>query len=393
MISERPTYQFGQTAQVPRAALRFDAPDIEIGNNGEGAKTAPVKMVARSGQPIEHWFWGKVVHDLSGMVLNKPRLPIDYCHDDEQVIGYLNKFDIASGDLVVSGAIVPYEPDDEDMAAEVLYKAQQGIPYEASINFGGDGIQIQEVADGEVTPVNGYMFEGPGIVIRQWPLRGVAICPYGADANTSTEFKDSESFTIKHVSPKGETRKDNSVMSQENKPAEAAVAAVETSNTPTAPKEAAPAPAPAVELGQSKAEAAPAVEAKPDTKLTAADYGTAFGDVGYRWFHEGKPFSQATAEFVSQLKSAHESAISKLAMDHKAAMEAKDAELTGLKDRLSAEPRGNPAAAFSGEVAKPSATEAKVKKFENSLGSKGLATFAANLVLPVGKPAELPEKK
>jgi hypothetical protein len=37
-----------------------------------------------------------------------------------------------------------------------------------------------------VAPVNGYQFEGPGIIVREWPLRGVAICPYGADANTES---------------------------------------------------------------------------------------------------------------------------------------------------------------------------------------------------------------
>lgn len=40
--------------------------------------------------------------------------------------------------------------------------------------------------DGEIAPVNGYDFEGPGVIIREWPLRGVAICPYGADANTES---------------------------------------------------------------------------------------------------------------------------------------------------------------------------------------------------------------
>jgi len=62
---------------------------------------------------------------------------------------------------------------------------REGVPYEASINFGGDGIKIQELGDGETTEVNGARFDGPGIVVREWPLRGVAICPYGADMNTA----------------------------------------------------------------------------------------------------------------------------------------------------------------------------------------------------------------
>ena len=33
--------------------------------------------------------------------------------------------------------------------------------------------------------VNGKKFVGPGRVFRKWPLRGVALCPYGADNQTS----------------------------------------------------------------------------------------------------------------------------------------------------------------------------------------------------------------
>lgn len=169
---------------IPAAACAFAGGTVDLGDNGENAKTAPVRLKARSGQPIEHWFWGRVVHDLAGMRLNKSRLTIDYAHNDSEVLGYLNHFDTESGDLVASGALIPFA--DDDRASEVLFKMRQGVPYEASIFFGGDGIKVQEIGDGEVSPVNGYDFEGPGIIIREWPLRGVAICPYGADANTET---------------------------------------------------------------------------------------------------------------------------------------------------------------------------------------------------------------
>lgn len=170
---------------IPADACTLVSGAFELGDNGENSKTAPIRMVARSGQPIEHWFWGRVVHDLAGMHMHKSRLPIDYVHDAKEVIGYLNRFDTESGDLVASGALVPF--GDSDRATEVVYKAKQGVPYEASINFGGDGIRIQEIGDGQVTDVNGFVFEGPGVVIREWPLRGVAVCPYGADMNTESK--------------------------------------------------------------------------------------------------------------------------------------------------------------------------------------------------------------
>ncbi len=75
---------------------------------------------------------------MEGMTLHKDRLALDYVHDSKEVIGYLNHFDIASGDLVTSGALVPFK--DTDRATEIMHKLSEGVPYEASINFGGDGI-------------------------------------------------------------------------------------------------------------------------------------------------------------------------------------------------------------------------------------------------------------
>lgn len=185
-------------AQIPSAACRLAGGEVEIGDNGDNAKTAPIRLKARSGQPIEHWYWGKVVHDLAGMRLSKPRLTVDYAHNDNEVLGYLNHFNTESGDLITSGALTPFR--DDDRASEVLYKMRQGVPYEASIFFGGDGIKIEEIGDGMMTQVNGRQFDGPGIVIREWPLRGVAICPYGADQNTeSAAMSSGETYTATKV--------------------------------------------------------------------------------------------------------------------------------------------------------------------------------------------------
>lgn len=170
--------------QIPSGACTLVVGDFQLGDNGENSKSAPIKLVARSGGAIEHWFWGNVVHDMAGMYLHKSRLPIDYVHDAKEIIGYLNKFDTESGDLVTSGALTPFKGDDR--ATEILFKMGEGVPYEASINFGGDGIKVQELNQGQVEQVNGQEFEGPGIIVREWPLRGVAICPYGADANTES---------------------------------------------------------------------------------------------------------------------------------------------------------------------------------------------------------------
>lgn len=318
-----------QTKPVPASACRMRCGEWTLRDNGPNSKTMPVSMTARSGQPIEHWYWGKVIHDLAGMKLAKPRLPIDYCHEDTKVIGYLNHFDASSGDLVASGALIPY--GENDIAAEVIYKAKEGIPYEASINFGGDGIKIEELAAGQVAQVNGRTFEGPGIIIREWPLRGVAVCPYGADMNTSTNFnaeKDRQivitklavaSVTAEEpmniVKPATEAAKAVEVEPKELKAEAAPVAAVEAKVETPEPA------APAVVEADPKALAQP--EVKPEEKPHARFVAT-FGDRGATWFLEGKTYTEC-AEIV---------------------LAERLAKITELQAQLASAPRGNPAVTF-----------------------------------------------
>lgn len=232
---------------VPKAACMLAGGQVEMGSNGENAKSAPIKLKARSGDSIEHWYWGKVIHDLAGMRVHKTRLTIDYAHNDDEVLGYLNHFDTAGGDLIASGALTPWREDDR--ASEVMFKMAQGVPYEASIFFGGDGIKIEEVGEGMMQTVNGRQFEGPGVIIREWPLRGVAICPYGADANTETSaLAQGETVAVQTVTPTEESK-----MSDEQQTVEA-----EAKAEGVVPVEAA-----AVE-----AEAAPETD-KPEVNLSA----------------------------------------------------------------------------------------------------------------------------
>ena len=270
-----------RTKTVPVSALRFTVDSFELGDNGDDAKTAPFRMVARSGQPIEHWYWGNIVHDLSG-VRHKGKVPIDYAHDDKEIIGYANHFSTESGNLEVSGALVPYRGSDR--ATEVIYKQKQGVPYEASINFGGSGIRIEQVAEGESAEVNGYTLDGPAVVVREWPLRGVAVCPYGADANTSTEFSCTEQVEVE-------------VMSKDNTAVVEAAQAVEDDTVDNTAAEAAelvekPEPA-AVEVAAELTE-----EAKPD----GLRFLESFGDRGGVWFAQGLTFEESQQKYLAELE-------------------------------------------------------------------------------------------
>lgn len=282
--------------EIPANAARLCVGTFEIGDNGENAKTAPLRMVARSGQPIEHWYWGRVVHDLSGMRLSKPRVVVDYCHDDEQIIGYLNRFSTESGDLEVSGALVPYDRSD-DKATEIIFKSRAGIPYEASIDFRGP-LRIEELDAGVSAEVNGYTFEGPGTIIREWPLRAVAVCPHGADENTESVLSNGDKLTI-HVSKRKAT------MSEEIR-TEEAPEAVETVDTEVTPVETPPAAGDVVETEVDEVQASePAAAGDGNESVPAAPgrrFLDAFGDRGGVWFAEGRTFEEATQLHVAALQ-------------------------------------------------------------------------------------------
>ncbi len=219
--------------QIPAEACKMHFGEVEFVDNGEGSKTAKIRLKARSGDAINHWYWGKIAHDLSGM-RHKNRIPVDYAHNDGEVLGYVNHFDVASGDLVAAGALTPWR--DDDRASEVIYKMRHGVPYEASIFFGDDSMAVEEVQDGVTAQVNGREFVGPGVIIRQWSLRGIAICPYGADSQTeSVALSGGKTFSASVIAAIEGQEMDKEIKTDEAQPTElaAAVEPVETVETPT----------------------------------------------------------------------------------------------------------------------------------------------------------------
>lgn len=173
------------TCAVPRLAVRLAAA-VELPKEGGTSTRFPVSILALTRHPVTHWFWGRIVHDMTGLRLPKPTVPLDFCHDPSDVVGYADRFDVSSGDLVVSGALVSV--DGRDRAHEIASKGKEGVPWEASIFFDENNYVIEEVGQGMTVQVNGAAFTGPGTVVRQWELRGVAICPYGTDAGTTVSF-------------------------------------------------------------------------------------------------------------------------------------------------------------------------------------------------------------
>lgn len=277
-----------QLRTVPAAAFALAAMveaahAFALGSAQGQSANVPVKLRALSGDPVNHWWWGRIVLDLSGMQLHKDRLPLDWCHDVDQIVGYLDKFDSGKGALDCSGMLTPAM--EGDRASQIIAQGMAGVPFEASIYW--DELRIEEVLPGGSAQVNGRSVDGPCYVVRQWRLRGVAVCPYGVDAMTSTKFSHA-----------GHADRPVRVHSLSQPPGDTAMSDA-ASPKPTPAPGSAPGAAPATPTPVTIASEPPPAPGAPGVpEAPGQKYLTAFGEKGATYFAKGLTFEQATAEHV-----------------------------------------------------------------------------------------------
>jgi len=306
---------------VPAQAMQFDCgAELKFAGTTEGdTTTAPISMLGRSAEPINHWYWGAIVHDMAGFSTDHAKVPIDWCHDDEVVLGYLDKFTANNKGLNVSGRLISFNADDR--AAKLMRESAAGIPYQASIFFRAD--RLEYVPEGFSTSVNGYQLAGPAVIVREWGLRGMAVCLYGADHRTQSKFSDGDQIPVTIFSSETSMSKGKSTppatATSEN-PNQLTGKPAETATEPTATTQLTSTATETTQLTQS--------ETKPaDARAELKRFVDAFGaELGANCFAEGLSFADAQTKFVGQLQE-------KLA--------AKDKQIDELQTKLKSIDRGS----------------------------------------------------
>lgn len=252
--------------KVPARGLRFEAEIVPAGEPIPPAATdtenppesttdspavtlIPFRTVARTNKASFHPWWSDpTIHDFAGMTA-PDKVPVNFCHEQMEAIGYGDNIDASSGELIITGALTSLGSDDR--AAEIKAKWDAGVPFQASIEMGEEGLIVEQVAAGMTAIVNGQTVEGPVVIFRAWQLRGVAILLAGADDETNIQF-----------AAKGDT-------------------------TAT------------VYRMKEAATAAPAAQ-----KRTGPEYLATFGAVnGGRWFAEGRSWEEATRLHVTAMQA------------------------------------------------------------------------------------------
>ena len=167
---------------IPESALRFRGEKNQFSIEKISDGKYSIRLIAFSGKPFTHWWWGRCVFDRSGAVIPLEKIPIDYEHDSREGLGFLETFGGGPA-LECAGFLLPFTADDR--ANEIISKKERGMPYQCSVNIGEAGLIEEFVSEGTTAEVNGETVIGPITIFRQFEVLGVAICLYGSDPNTT----------------------------------------------------------------------------------------------------------------------------------------------------------------------------------------------------------------
>jgi len=259
--------------RLPLAAAPAAAP-TEPDADDAPITPIPVAILARTPDAVNHWYFGPMVHDLAGCQ-TKERFALDWCHNDDQIIGFADNPRVDASGLVADGQLTPFS--DDDPAAEIAAKGAAGVPYECSIDWRGGATIMEEVGPGATAQANGQTFAGPVTIVRQWTLRRVAICPSGVDGGTAATFSQpttgdhADEVEVEVFSTPATTPASPETMTQPPPASPAPPAATETPDSP-APPAAAPI---AAETTTAPAPPAPAADPPAAPGPTAEPGATA----------------------------------------------------------------------------------------------------------------------
>lgn len=332
-------------------------------------------MRARSGDPINHPYWGRIIHDMSGMIVQKESITVDYTHGFDEVIGYADKFSASNDGLEVSGALVSVH--EQDRAAEVYLKGKAGVPYEASIDWEGDDLELEYIPEDVTTEVNGQQFAGPGYVARRWPLRALSICRYGCDADTRTQFSKGQTGEESVVSVRVFSQTEGDSQVADNKPGDKPT---ETQQAAQAPEDAkqhseTPAEKPAADAGATQNAVAPGSISLDTLKQFSDEFGN---DLGTQYLRQGLTLEAARFQFAQHKQTQAEAETKKL----RDQLAERDRQLGEASSKLKqfGESLGQETPVDTAQKEEP-ATDPRFKQFAMA-GGDNRAKFACGIKLP-----------
>lgn len=161
-------------------------------------KRVKIKVITSS--ILEHPGLGRFRVKTETVTPSKERVPLDYNHNEEEVIGYVENFQ-CNADAITADGVVLIGDDSSDAAKTFAQNIDGGVPFEASAFLDLSEAESVELEDG-VTEWSGAL------------IRGVAICPYGTDRKTTVSLKLGETNFVVRLK---NSNNEDEVMDEEKK--------------------------------------------------------------------------------------------------------------------------------------------------------------------------------
>lgn len=116
------------------------------------------------------------------------RVPLDYAHDDGLVIGYAEDFKFEDASVTAKATLLSDADSPNERAKLVAHAMRNGVPFATSALVDVSEAVATKVGKDDKRVVNGREIAGPFVMFDQAIIRGVAICPHGADVATSARI-------------------------------------------------------------------------------------------------------------------------------------------------------------------------------------------------------------
>ena len=137
----------------------------------------------------DHWLWGNIAFDLTGLKFAKKRTPVLEEHFTSSRIGFSTKQEITDK-VTVEGEFL-----DNANAQALKGDIKKGFPMEASLYV--PATVVEYVKEGASVEVNGQTLKGPGAVFRKATIKEVSMCVFGVDSNTkSSAYADNNENNV-----------------------------------------------------------------------------------------------------------------------------------------------------------------------------------------------------
>ena len=189
---------------LPKGAFRLDGGGQALlqfqevqAADGTTTQKPKLKMVGYSGGVIkDHWYWGNLGIDLSGMKFTRGRYPLLQDHRTDVRLAHMGKPVIQDNKLMAPEDDVVFLENEESQ--KFLAESSKGFPFQASI-YAKPGKVIRLDEDQEHV-CNGFTVKGPGAVWLESEFKEMSVCVFGADSNTSaTAFSGEEPCAFTEV--------------------------------------------------------------------------------------------------------------------------------------------------------------------------------------------------